>query len=445
MDDDSYELFVNNIPIMNITLDNIYYEHQYVGEQDWQGIDNLETIAHTGINYKAQNKAYTDYIRFSDFNIENEKFDHAYLNVAGVNKANQHIDMEIITNGDETNKYIVQGIQPNIFSEQIDTYNIFGLKNEHPYYIDGKLLDTNIVCYLDFGQLHNQEYIRLYNTELIILYKNKYGKMITEHINIDNEQHTRQLANANMQTNDAEIWGSIKTSMSTLNNLESHIFTNIDEESLQTTSLKYALSQAFTIITPNISQLKLNYSGSAGYPSDTITVQIFDDYHNKPDNLLFSKDVVMPNSKEEINIDIDIDNLPLGQYWFKLIDQQADKNNYHKFNHNQNVSVGNLIIHQNENNYQYDENKVLSFEINSNVDIRQYYDTPTTLDLDGATDFKTCYTLYRYNTKSINNAYIQDIQNETGYLQYADDVDIEVENNVTVESEYEHDTDDTDS
>ena len=512
MDDDSYELFVNNIPIMNITLDNIYYEHQYVGEQDWQDIDNLETIAHTGINYKAQNKAYTDYIRFSDFNIENEKFDHAYLNVAGVNKANQHIDMEIITNGDETNKYIVQGIQPNLFSEQIDlleitntnkidditiqlcftnvqpqseitlthiyittektqhknilygstkqhkynvvqnndvyainTYNIFGLKNEHPYYIDGKLLDTNIVCYLDFGQLHNQEYIRLYNAELIILYKNKYGKMITEHINIDNEQHTRQLANANMQTNDAEIWGSIKTSMSTLNNLESHIFTNIDEESLQTTSLKYALSQAFTIITPNISQLKLNYGGSAGYPSDTITVQIFDDYHNKPDNLLFSKDVVMPNSKEEINIDIDIDNLPLGQYWFKLIDQQADKNNYHKFNHNQNVSVGNLIIHQNENNYQYDENKVLSFEINSNVDIRQYYDTPTTLDLDGATDFKTCYTLYRYNTKSINNAYIQDIQNETGYLQYADDVDIEVENNVTVESEYEYDTDDTDS
>ena len=269
--------------------------------------------------------------------------------------------------------------------------------------------------------------------------------MITEHINIDNEEHTRQLANATMQTNNAEVWGSIKTSMSTLNNLETYIFSNTDEESLQSTPLKYALTQAFTITTPNISQLKLNYDGSIGYPSDTITIQIFDDYYNKPDNLLFSKSVVMPTSKEEIAIDIDIDNLPLGQYWFKLIDEQADKNNYHRFNHNQKLDVGNLIIHQNENNYQYNENKVLSFEIDSNIDIRQYYNTPSTLDLDGATDFKTCYTLYRYNTKSINNAYVQDIQNETGFLQYAENIDIEVESNDTIELESEDITDDTDT
>ena len=512
MDDDSYELFINNIPMMNLTLDNIYYEHQYVGEQDWQGIEKLETITHTGISYKAQNKTTTDYIRFSNFNILNDKYEHAYLNIAGINKADQHVNLEIIINGNEVNKHNIEGIQPNLFAEKIDlfdftdtdklndisiqlrftdvqlqseiilthiyittektqhkntlygnlkqheynivqsndvytisTYDTFGLKNEHPYYIDGKLLDTNLVCYLDFGQLHNQEYIRLYDTELIILYKNRYGKMITEHINIDNEEHTRQLANATMQTNNAEVWGSIKTSMSTLNNLETYIFSNTDEESLQSTPLKYALTQAFTITTPNISQLKLNYDGSIGYPSDTITIQIFDDYYNKPDNLLFSKSVVMPTSKEEIAIDIDIDNLPLGQYWFKLIDEQADKNNYHRFNHNQKLDVGNLIIHQNENNYQYNENKVLSFEIDSNIDIRQYYNTPSTLDLDGATDFKTCYTLYRYNTKSINNAYVQDIQNETGFLQYAENIDIEVESNDTIELESEDITDDTDT
>ena len=512
MDDDSYELFINNIPMMNLTLDNIYYEHQYVGEQDWQGIEKLETITHTGISYKAQNKTTTDYIRFSNFNILNDKYEHAYLNIAGINKADQHVNLEIIINGNEVNKHNIEGIQPNLFAEKIDlfdftdtdklndisiqlrftdvqlqseiilthiyittektqhkntlygnlkqheynivqsddvytisTYDTFGLKNEHPYYIDGKLLDTNLVCYLDFGQLHNQEYIRLYDTELIILYKNRYGKMITEHINIDNEEHTRQLANATMQTNNAEVWGSIKTSMSTLNNLETYIFNNTDEESLQSTPLKYALTQAFTITTPNISQLKLNYDGSIGYPSDTITIQIFDDYYNKPDNLLFSKSVVMPTSKEEIAIDIDIDNLPLGQYWFKLIDEQANKNNYHRFNHNQKLDVGNLIIHQNENNYQYNENKVLSFEIDSNIDIRQYYNTPSTLDLDGATDFKTCYTLYRYNTKSINNAYVQDIQNETGFLQYAENIDIEVESNDTIELESEDITDDTDT
>ena len=512
MDDDSYELFINNIPMMNLTLDNIYYEHQYVGEQDWQGIENLETITHTGVSYKAQNKTTTDYIRFSDFNILNDKYEHAYLNIAGINKADQHVNLEIIVNSNEVNKHNIEGIQPNLFAEKIDlfdfidtdklddisiqlcftdvqlqseiilthiyittektqhkntlygnlkqheynivqgddvytvsTYDTFGLKNEHPYYVDGKLLDTNLVCYLDFGQLHNQEYIRLYDVELIILYKNRYGKMITEHINIDNEEHTRQLANATMQTNNAEVWGSIKTSMSTLNNLETYVFSNTDEESLQSTPLKYALTQAFTITTPNISQLKLNYDGSIGYPSDTITVQIFDDYYNKPDNLLFSKNVVMPTSKEEITIDIDIDNLPLGQYWFKLIDEQADKNNYHRFNHNQKLDVGNLIIHQNENNYQYNENKVLSFEIDSNIDIRQYYNTPSTLDLDGATDFKTCYTLYRYNTKSINNAYVQDIQNETGFLQYADNIDIEVESNDTIELESEDITDDTNS
>lgn len=510
IDSDSYDLLAENIPLLNMSLDNIYYDYKYLNEELWSGLDNLQHTDHTGIIYTAEKNDNTNYIKFSKFNIKNNSYDKLYLNIAGINKADKHIDLDIVVTDQDKNTFshTVNGINPNLFTEQInlfdfvdskrlenmtvqikfknvqqqskiiithlyltgvinqtkkllyhktidqkyniiqqenDTYlissqNLFGLKDTAPYYIDGKVLDTNLICYLDFGQLHNQEYIRLYSMDMIITYKNRYGKIITEcidittHTNINEPsctmskgEYTKYMSNAKLQKNNAEIWGAIQSPISILNNLESQIFNNSDEESLQSTPLKYELLQAFTISATNIGQIYLNYDGCVGYPNDLITVQIYDDYQNTPDNLLYSNDILMPRIQNEIIIDVNLDDLPLGQYWIKLIDHNANKNNYHRFKHNDNLGVGNFIITNSPQHSIQDFDKVLSFGIDSNSNTRQYYNAPITLDLNGITNFKTCYTFYRYNTKSINNAYVYDIENQAGFLCYDDRKEEEVD------------------
>ena len=527
-DDYSYDLFVDNIPMMDLTLDNIYYDYKYINESEWNGIDNLHHLDHTGVKYIFNKDNESNYIKFSNFNMKNEKIKHCYLNINGINKADTHVKMQIMIT-DKNNKYLsnisyddegeehIIGdniINPNLFNYQIDlfdfdteydlqdpiihlkfydaahnseiiltnislttekeqiknipytninknkyditkeddtylihTNNIFGLTNEIPYYLDGKKLKTNLACFLNLGTLHNQEYIRLYNVQMLITYKNKYGKMITEHVNIidmDNEDeesispqnHTKYMANALIQKNNAEVYGTIQTPTNIINNLEYQIFNNDNEESLQATPLYYELLQSFTINDNNIGRIRLNYDGSIGYPNDVITVQIFDDYQNTPNNLLYSNNFVMPELRDEISIDVNLDDLAFGQYWFKLIDHTANKNNYHRFKHNDNINVGNLIINTNAQSTIKDDEKVLSFAIDNNSNIRQYYNTPVTLDLNNITDFKTCYTFYRYNTKSTNNAYVQNIKNQIGYLYYDESKEDEIiEDEQTIEDD----------
>jgi len=508
IDEEQYITLIKNIPILNLSLDNIYYDYKYKNQKEWEGIENIQGNNHTGIKYIVQNEENTEYISFNKFNIANEKYKHLYLNIAGINKADENIDMEVqIINQDE-DFYIetIPNINPDLFSSQIDildfadikniknlkvqirfknvtkvseiilthvyiitekeqkknilhkelqnhqynitnngniyfinTKNLFNLNDTNPYYIDGKQLTTNLVSYFDFGKLANNEYIRLYNIQMVILYKNRYGKISTEYINFNNDEYTKQLIHGSMQKNNTELWGSVKTSINTLNNLEYQIINNNDEKSLQSTPLEYELIQAFTNNIGNISQICLNYDGQIGYPSEKITIQIYDDNQNYPDNLLFEKDIIMPSYSEIITIDVGLDDLDNGQYWFKLIDHSANKNNYHRFYHNDNTKIGNLIHIDSSNNIKRNENMVLSFSINSDLSLRQYYTLPTSLDLDGIDDFKIYHTFYRYNTKSINNAYLSDLQIENGYLYYNEENFDDVEDIITIENKDDND------
>ena len=486
--EDSYDLLVDNIPMMDISLENIYYEYEYINEQKWKNINSLQGIEHKGIQY-TNNKTSTSSLLFSNFDIDNDDYSHIYCTITGLNQSDKHIKVNMaITDQDKIQTtYKIEKIAPNLFnytfdlldilptkrvkdlsiqlyfdetipstniiitnlflttqkkqtknllhteikeSENIITYNndtyfistkdMFGLQNKKPYFFDGHHLETNLVCYLDFGSLSNEEYIRLYSVEMVILYKNKYGKIATEYITVkDDEKYTKQLINGNIQKQNAESWGSIKTPMNILNNLESEIFNNNDEESLQFTPLKHELIQAFTPPIGNIGEIELDYAGRVGYPSDFITVQIYDDYQNNPGNLLFEKDVLLPLTLDNVKVSVDLDDISTTQYWFKLIDHTADKNNYHRFNHNTNISVGNLIM--NDNNKQIrNHNLVLSFNINSDNDVQTFYTLPTTLNMDNALDFKTYHNFYRYNTKSTNNAYLRNYKMEIGYIYYDD-------------------------
>ena len=500
---ENYNLLINNVVTMNLSLNNIYYDYKYLYEKEWDGLENIQGNNHTGIKYIVGQDNDTKYIQFSDFNIKNDKYKHIYVNIAGINKADQNINLqiEVVDQDKKTYEHVIYNINPHLFSEQIDildfidtkrienlkikirfnnvdraseiiithcyiltekiqkknflhdeiktnnyniqkendtyfinTKNLFNLNDSIPYYLDGYQLDTNLICYLDFGQLKNNEYIRLYNVKMVVLYKNKYGKISTEYITVDDDRYTKQLINGSMQKNNAEIFGSVKTSVNMLNNLEYQIINNNDERSLQSIPLTYELIQAFKNNLGNIGQIYLNYNGHIGYPSDVITIQIYDDYQNYPDHLLFEKEIIMPTYSEVIKIDVGLDNLDNGQYWIKLIDHSANKNNYHRFYHNDNTKIGNLIIVEN-NIETRDENVVLSFNVNSDLNLRQYYSLPVSLDLNGINDFKTYHTLYRYNSKSINNAYLSDLQIETGYVYYDESEVDNVEDIITIQDD----------
>lgn len=485
IDNDSYDLLVNNIPVMNISLDNIYYEYKYTNEQVWENTNLLQGFEHQGITYTNNNNT-THGLMFSDFGIQNDEYLNIYCTIVGINKSDKHIalNVNITTQDGEQTQYEINKINPNLFNYSFDlleilptkkvknlkiqiyfdetipntniivtdlflttkkkqsknllhtdirtseneviydndtyfinTKNMFGLKNQKPYYFDGRHLETNLICYLDFGTLSNKEYIRLYNAELVILYKNKYGKIATEYVTVvDDIKYTKQLINGNIQKQNAEDWGSIKTPMIILNNLESQIFNNDDEESLQFTPLKYELIQAFTPPIGNIGEIELDYAGCVGYPSNFIIVQIYDDYQNSPGNLLFEKNVLIKSTLENIKISVDLDDISTSQYWFKIIDHNADKYNYHRFNHNTNVNVGNLIIRNDENDEKRDQNIVLSFNISSDNSIQTFYRLPNTLDMNEDIEFKTYHSLYRYNVKSTNNVYLRNYKMEIGYV-----------------------------
>lgn len=484
----SYNLLHKNIQSMNIVIDNIYYEYEYLTSYEWE-IDKMYGNEHIGVKYQPLQENNTNDIYFSDFNIPKEQYTSIFLNIHGINKTQDLIKMDInIIHDDNTiDTYTVDNISPNLFSTKINlldfindididnigikikfqydktlsdiiitncyittekqqqknilytnleplTYkikeendtiiihhtNLYNINDTKPHYLDGNQLKNGIVCYFNFGKLKNNEYIRLYDIDMIIQYKNKYGRINTDYINIDGDTYTKQLINANIQKNNTEFWGIIKTPLTILNNLESEIVNNTETESLQSVPLLYELSQAFINDTTEISKIELNYNGCIGYPNDIITFQIYDDYQNSPGNLIFSKEIIMPKSKGIVSIDTNLNSIEKGQYWFKIIDQTANKNNHHKFYYNTNTEVGNLLI--NKNNGKIEKSNIaLSFSIGSGLVLQQYAKTPITINLNGVSETKTYYTLYRYNTKSINNTYLSDISTEYGY-EYCNEV-----------------------
>lgn len=488
IDGDDYDLLVDNIPVMNISLDNIYYESKYINETEWKNLNNINGRNHAGISYKTNDEESTEYIKFSDFNILNKKYEHLYFNIRGLNKSDKHIKLDITLTDEQNKTYstTIEGITPNLFENKIDlldiapsekiinssikirfnrtdknneifithayilaetiqnrnvlklidhdnkkikeadTYlitskNMFNFNNDIPYYTDGIQMQTNLICYLDFGKLDNYQYIRLYDAEIVILYKNRYGKIITDTTQVTPRtpetaypQYTKQLISGDIQSYNAETWGTIESSISVLNNLESQIFTNDNEELLESIPLSQTLTQAFTNVDNNISSITLNYAGAVGYPQDTITVQIYDDYGNSPDSLLFSRDITLPFARGNITIDINLDDLKINeQYWIKLIDNTANENNYHKFYHNTNLTVGNLMINDYKN-----ENNVLSFSVNGSTTLQEYYNLPASINADDIDNFKNSQVFYRYNTKTSSNVTLSNFEVQNGYTYY---------------------------
>jgi hypothetical protein len=238
--------------------------------------------------------------------------------------------------------------------------------------------------------------------------------------------HNKHLINGIVNQNNAETWGGIQSLNNILNNLEYEIINDDNEDSLTAIPLMQKLAQSFIIDEDNISHIDFNYYGQIGNPNNQIIIQIFDDQNNNPDNLLYTKYITLPNLGQIISIDIDLDNLQKDEkYWIVLVDNSADEYNYHRFRYNNNLGIGNLLYYSNDK-IQRDQNKVLSFSVDSNINALEYYDLPTTLDYN-ETNIKLQQSLFRYNTNNISNAYITELSIQSGYTYY-DEEDIVIDN-----------------
>ena len=262
-------------------------------------------------------------------------------------------------------------------------------------------------------------------------------------MDLEEENHTKQMITGNIQKYKAETWGVVKNSDYILNNLESEFFNSDDEEILTAIPLHNKIAQSFTIPTSNISKVEIQYFGKAGYPDDEITVAIYDDEQGQPSTKLYEKTVDVPFGQETMLIDIDIEDIVPGeQYWLILEDENADKYNYHRFKYNSNDKIKTANINEEElttnmwniNTLLITKEKVttnhpdisLSMNIYTGYILSEFYDLPTSLDLNYSTEFKIHQNFYRYNANTINNAHLSNYIIKTGY-EYQDEVKNESE------------------
>lgn len=339
----------------------------------------------------------------------------------------------------------------------IKSNNLWNLNETAPEYLSGKQLETNLLCYLDFGELESSEYIRLYDVYMTVYYKTKIGKITTDTIEVLNERNTEQYIDGQIVKENGEIWGSIKETEEALNNLEYEKL-NIDEEGNINSSIPLysKIAQSFVYPSDNISQINLRYFGRKGYPSDIILVSLYDNYNNRPNNLIAQNTVMMPSGKTIVNIDFDVSDItPNATYWITIEDSNADLNNYHRFNFNDNV-IGTLIKNQSVTN-----KESLAFSIDSSDDKQSYHDLPvewtvsvereqnteteddeeptseSTVYFEGGndvpestfTDYKLTNTFYRYNIDDTSNAYLSNIIIKNGYYYEEADNDASEDEN----------------
>lgn len=375
-----------------------------------------------------------------------------------------HDDINVISSEfvSEHNNYLFKSLKNNLW----------GLNDVQPYYLSGKQLDTNLIAYIDFGKLDLQEYIRIYNINMLISYKAKNGNIITETIfpatnnnsfkillksigytsteintmlengnsnevnlkaaltkkQINLLSDRKQLLSGDIINQNSILWGKVNGhAPSSLYNLEPEI-SDIDEddELLNDIPLYYQIAQAFNTsdYIDSIDSVSLKYFGQKGYPNNFISIYICKDNNGKPGNIIGSSKLKIDDIKATLEADLNISSLTLHtQYWIVIEDVSANKNNYHRFYHNN--ATNNLIgpcITNNKKHYTH-QNFKLCFEIKKMLPKVMFNKLPIKWNLEDDDTYKIHYTLYRYNVQDGNNVSLSNFLMKSGYKIWSDNND----------------------
>ena len=349
-----------------------------------------------------------------------------------------------------------------IFTPQED---LWGLNNTSPHYLSGRQLDTGLICYIDFGKLNLKEYIKVYDIDMIIYYKNKSGHLVTETISYNSKNETykrllqsagcpssaietyssqgtpiqtaltaygvsitapeiKQSINGKIHAQNGELWGAIYYPLEDdiLNKLESKTNNQIDtvnqnDDLVGAIPLRGKIAQSFNIGEhTSIDNVVINYFGHIGYPNETIDAYLCRDRGGQPGSIIASNKVHTSNIKEALNIDFDVYNLEAHQiYWIVLEDTSANQYNYHRFEYNDDLRCGQLITYK--NNHFTVEQSILSFSVSSANQVRTFYKLPTIWDynINDHDGYKIHNILYKYNIQEGSDVSLSNFKVKTGY------------------------------
>lgn len=356
------------------------------------------------------------------------------------------LSLDLLTNYNKTKDTIhndINELSTNVIQKE-DYYlllsknnNIWGLNNKKPYYLSGRQLLTNLISYIDFGHLNLNEYIRLYNIEMIVLYKNKKGQIITDNISLQEENNLDQLPNGAIINDDkyyleqningkvkkvnGETWLTLKYPLEILNNLEYDIDTDNSDNIINAIPLRNKIAQSFILEATEINNIVLQYYKNRGYPNNIITVYLCKDNNNAPGIVIYKTKVHVDFASNIIEINFNINNLTYNdKYWLVIEDTNANSNNYHQFAYNKNIFNKQLIRYE-DNNEIYDTNYSLSFSINTNINILNTYNLPINWSVNNDTEeseydsYRMYMNLYRYNIQSYSNISVSDLKINHGY------------------------------
>jgi hypothetical protein len=481
------EDYVNKVlksTFMDISVNNFYFKSEFINENKWN-IGKIEGNNRNGIQYITDTNE-TNFLSFY-FNADLRGANELLLCIKGINKSLAHAkaNIKIISGGKthtiqtfisnnmftiEENIYekpmtindtIVQinFSNVNINSEIIitdcyliakrtnntinipqltsqaivDNYedknykitseNIWGIREQQPEYLTGHMLKTGLLACFEFEDINLGDMLKIYDIRMIIVYKNKFGNIITDRLPITNTDFSIQMVQGNIAKNNGENWGAFKLGIDGLNNLESEIINIDDEKFLDSIPILNTIYQSFEPSADSIYKIILQYAGKIGYPDDNIIVSIYDDLNGQADMCLASQKVTLPNIMKDIEIDFHITNLDNDEkYWIVIEDKNADEYNYHKLRHNSNRKIGKLYIEDKKTSTVYDY-MALSFAVQNGHEVEEFIDYPHTCELDTTinTDFKLYNAFYRFDTQKNSNVYLSNLTIRNGYRVYEDD------------------------
>lgn len=483
---------LNDIQKIDISIDNISIDSQYIDEKEWYNLDKFYGENHEPLTYDipiGSNK--TNFIEFKDYHFNTfKKLSNAYLYIHGLNKSNGTADLKIniIPKDNKSYPHTIENIDDSFFNKKInisnfvplyllddsvrvqlqfehvndnseiliydsyivvekdrndniyldmnennitvynkdDTYlfkndNLWNLNDTLPYYLDGNQLSNGLVAYVDFGKLANDEYVRVYNINLIMKYRNKEGKFITNYLPIDLDKNEKMVT-GEIVLDDSTTVIETKTCDLSISNLEYDIFNNTGvEETLSAIPLNNKIYQSFIAQDNEISKIELQYFGHTGYPDKNVTLKIYDDYNNNPNNIIAEYTVIIDsNIKRLLSFEVDCVTEEGQKYWIGLEDNSANENNYHRFRYNKNVHNG-IFITEKDNITKREGNYALSYAIYSADDLSRDYTLPTSFVIDTnkkeyyTHQFKNYFTFYRNNIHG--NNYLSNLKVKYGNKQ----------------------------
>lgn len=393
--DDGYgKCYINNDDLKQELVDyvpNGYFDIEYdlLNSFDIEDLENPFNIQFTNLHPNTDLYLKDIHLNISFENKSNRINTDSY-NIFYMSKTN---DIYTIPNVNGSIKTLSKNLEYLI---ELTKDSLWNFEEDKPGYLDGKQLKNNLVVYLDFGELNTNEYIHLYDIDLILSYINNKAEYVTEQIIVQDSKKMAKYLNGNFKN--GLLFGKLQNIEKVFDNEMLDTGLLREDNVINNIPLNQNIYQPFSISSNRIDGITLRPYSKVGYPNSNIEISIYDSKNNLPNNIIYKRYIDGWNnfSEDNIYIDLPLNIIPNQQYWIK-ISSNGDKYNYYTLGLNTNISDGSLYIE--ENNIKVRQDYSLDFGIYSINDVYDYNNFPQNIEEEQG--FKIYNKLYRYNETQV--------------------------------------------